>query len=98
MKILRTITEVLTWWESKLAFWKWLRKLKELINCLYVILTLEIDREAKKDYQWLTNLMFNDNEWNLLDKLIEFLILIERTTEFLGGQKYCTFSLIFSTI
>ncbi len=42
--------------------------------------------------------MFNDNEWNLLDKLIEFLILIERTTEFLGGQKYCTFSLIFSTI
>ena len=51
LKILRTITEVLTWWESKLAFWKWLRKLKELINCLYVTLALEIDREAKKDYQ-----------------------------------------------
>ena len=42
--------------------------------------------------------MLNDNEWNLLNKLIELLIPIERATEFLEGQKYCTFSLIFPTI
>ena len=42
--------------------------------------------------------MCNDDEWNLLDKLIELLIPIERATEFLGGQKYCTLSLIFPTI
>jgi hypothetical protein len=42
--------------------------------------------------------MLNDDEWNFLDKLIELLIPIERATEFLGGQKYCTLSLIFPTI
>ncbi len=57
-----------------------------------------MDCEAKKNYQRLTNLMLNDNKWNLLDKLIELLILIEKATEFLGGQKYCTLSLIFLTI
>ena len=88
LKILRTITEVPTWWGSKLASWKRLRKLKEPINRLYATLALEMDREAKKDYRRLTNLMLNDNEWNLLDKLIELLIPIERATEFLGGQKY----------
>jgi len=98
LKILRTITEVPTWWGSKLASWKRLRKLKEPINRLYATLALEMDREAKKDYRRLTNLMLNDNEWNLLDKLIELLIPIERATEFLGGQKYCTLSLIFPTI
>ncbi len=57
-----------------------------------------MDYKAKKDYQRLTNLMLNDNEWNLLDKLIEFLISIKRTTKFLEGQKYYTLSLIFPTI
>jgi hypothetical protein len=98
LKILRTVTEVPTRWGSKLASWKRLKELKEPIKRLYAVLALEVDREAKKDYQRLTNLMLNDNEWNLLDKLIELLIPIERATEFLGGQKYCTLSLIFPTI
>ena len=42
--------------------------------------------------------MLNDNEWNLLNKLIELLIPIERATEFLEGQKYCTLFLIFPII
>ncbi|GBB98494.1 hypothetical protein RclHR1_03240019 [Rhizophagus clarus] len=37
-------------------------------------------------------------EWNLLDKLIELFKPIEDATEFLGGQKYCTLSLIYPTI
>ena len=42
--------------------------------------------------------MLDDNEWKLLDELIKLLILIESATEFLGGQKYSTLSLIFPTI
>ncbi|GES84628.1 hypothetical protein GLOIN_2v1766858 [Rhizophagus clarus] len=67
--------------------WKRLRELKEPIKCLYTTLALEINHEAKKDYQQLTNLMLSDDEWNFLDKLIELLILIERATEFLGEEE-----------
>ena len=42
--------------------------------------------------------MLDDNGWKLLDKLIKLLIPIESATEFLGGQKYSTLSLIFPTI
>ncbi|EXX56166.1 hypothetical protein RirG_218670 [Rhizophagus irregularis DAOM 197198w] len=42
--------------------------------------------------------MLSDIEWKLLDKLIETLTPIESATQFLGGQKYCTLSLIFSSI
>ena len=42
--------------------------------------------------------MLNENEWNLLDELIKLLIPIESATEFLGGQKYSTLSLIYPTI
>ena len=97
-RILRTITEVPTRWGSKLASWKRLQKLKEPINRLCVTLALETDWESKNDYKRLKILMCNDDEWNLLDKLIELLIPIERATEFLEGQKYCTLSLIFPTI
>ena len=97
-KIFWTITEIPTKWELKLASWKRLQKLKEPINRLYATLALETDRKSKNDYKRLKNLMCNDNKWNLLDKLIEILIPIERATEFLGGQKYCTLSLIFPTI
>ncbi|GBB95898.1 hypothetical protein RclHR1_02640012 [Rhizophagus clarus] len=73
--------------ESTYTSWKRLRELKEPIKCLYTTLALEINHEAKKDYQQLTNLMLSDDEWNFLDKLIELLILIERATEFLGEEE-----------
>lgn len=98
LKILRTITEVPTRWGSKLASWKRLKKLKDPIKRVHATLALETDRDSKKDYQRLTNLMLNDNEWTLLNKLIELLIPIESATEFLGGQKYSTLSLIFPVI
>ncbi|GES99626.1 zinc finger BED domain-containing protein 1-like [Rhizophagus clarus] len=98
LKILRTITEVPTRWGSKLASWKRLKELKKPINRLCVTLGLETDYEARKDYQRLTALMLSDFEWKLLDKLIETLTPIESATQFLGGQKYCMLSLIFSSI
>ncbi len=98
LRILRTITKVATRWDSRLASWKWLKELKESIKRVHATLDLETDRESKKDYQKLDALMLEEIEWNFLDKLIDLFIPIEDATEFLGGQKYCTLSLIFSTI
>ncbi|CAG8537510.1 4684_t:CDS:2, partial [Racocetra fulgida] len=39
-----------------------------------------------------------DEEWDLLDQLIELFKPIEEATEWLSDQKYCTLSLIFPTI
>ena len=61
-------------------------------------LGIENDFQSKKDYKQLEKLMLEDYEWDLLNKLIELLKPIEDATEFLGGQKYCTLSLIFPTI
>ena len=98
LRILRTITEVATRWGSRLASWKRLKELKEPIKRVHATLDLETDRESKKDYQKLDALMLEEIEWNFLDKLIDLFIPIEDATEFLGGQKYCTLSLIFPTI
>jgi hypothetical protein len=72
--------------------------LKPAIKRVLVNLSIEIDYQSKKDYRQLQELMLNTYEWNLLDKFIELFKPIEDATEFLGGQKYCTLSLIYPTI
>jgi len=96
--ILRTITEVPTRWGSALASWRRLRKLKPAIKRVLVNLSTETDYQSKKDYKQLQERMLNTYEWDLLEKLIELFKPIEDATEFLGGQKYCTLSLIYPTI
>jgi hypothetical protein len=98
LKILRTITEVPTRWGSALASWRRLRELKPAIKRVLADLSIETDYQSKKDYRQLQERMLNTSEWNLLDKLIELFKPIEDATEFLGGQKYCTLSLIYPTI
>ena len=61
-------------------------------------LSLEASFQSKKDYKQLQERMLNAYEWDLLEKLIELFKPIEDATEFLGGQKYCTLSLIYPTI
>lgn len=97
-KILRTITEVPTRWGSALASWRRLRELKPAIKRVLADLSIETDYQSKKDYRQLQERMLNTSEWNLLDELIELFKPIEDATEFLGGQKYCTLSLIYPTI
>jgi hypothetical protein len=72
--------------------------LKPAIKRVLVNLSIEIDYQSKKDYRQLQELMLNTYEWNLLDKFIELFKPIKDATEFLGGQKYCTLSLIYPTI
>ena len=98
LHLLRTITEVPTRWDSALASWQRLRKLKPAIIRVLFNLSIENDSQSKKDYKQLEKLMLEDYEWDLLNKLIELLKPIEDATEFLGGQKYCTLSLIYPTI
>ena len=98
LHLLRTITEVPTRWGSALASWQRLRKLKPAIIRVLFNLGIENDFQSKKDYKQLEKLMLKDYEWDLLNKLIELLKPIEDATEFLGGQKYCTLSLIYPTI
>ena len=99
LRILRTINECPTRWGSALASWKRLYELKDPIKRVILNLSLEIDnKEAKKDYKELRDRNLKSWEWDLLNQLIKLFKPIEDATEWLGGQKYCTLSLIYPTI
>ncbi|CAG8493117.1 4633_t:CDS:2 [Rhizophagus irregularis] len=98
LKILRTINDVKTRWGSSLTSWKRLQKLKDPIKRVILNLCLENDNESQKDYKQLKKLYLSDYEWKLLDELIKIFEPIEEATEWLGGQKYCTLSLIYPSI
>ena len=98
LKILRTINECNTRWGSSLASWKRLKELKGPIQHVIFKLSLETSKEAKKDYEILKKRFLKYWEWDLLDHLIDLFKPIEEATEWLGGQKYCTLSLIYPTI
>src|SRR6266511_4684372 len=98
LRILRTINDVKTRWGSSLASWKRLQELKNPIKRVILNLSLEDNYEAKKDYKKLKNRYLKDYEWDLLNRLIEIFKPIEEATEWLGGQKYCTLSLMYPAI
>ncbi|CAG8811726.1 12212_t:CDS:1, partial [Gigaspora rosea] len=54
LKILRTINECNTRWGSSLASWKRLKELKDPIKHVIFNLSLENNKEAKKDHKILT--------------------------------------------
>ncbi|CAI2201998.1 3938_t:CDS:1, partial [Funneliformis geosporum] len=97
LKILRTINDVKTRWESFLASWKRLQVLKDPIK--QVLLNLCLENEFKKDYEKLKMRILLDYEKLkmrilldyekiLLKNLIVLFKPIEEATEWLGGQKY----------
>ncbi|CAG8790876.1 8665_t:CDS:1, partial [Gigaspora rosea] len=53
LRILKTINECNTRWGSSLASWKRLKELKDSIKHVLFKLSLETNREAKKDYEIL---------------------------------------------
>ena len=98
LRILQTINDVKTRWGSSLASWKRLQELKNPIKRVILNLSLEDGNEAKKDYNKLVIRNLKDYEWDFLNKLIEVFKPIEEATEWLGGQKYCTLSLMYPVI
>jgi hypothetical protein len=75
-----------------------LQRLKDPIKQVILNLCLENDNESQKDYKQLKKLYLSDYEWKLLNELIKIFEPIKEATEWLGGQKYCTLSLIYPSI
>lgn len=98
LQILRTIADCKTRWGSILASWKRLLELKEAIKRTLVTLRLDSNSSAIKDWKKLRKRYLKDCEWKLLEELCKLFQPIERATTFLGGEKYCTISLIYSTL
>ncbi|GBB99410.1 hypothetical protein RclHR1_03510004 [Rhizophagus clarus] len=98
LQILRTIADCKTRWGSTLASWKRLLELKEAIKRTLVTLRLDSNSSAIKDWKKLRKRYLKDCEWKLLEELCKLFQPIERATTFLGGEKYCTISLIYSTL
>ncbi|CAB5392432.1 unnamed protein product [Rhizophagus irregularis] len=98
LQILHIIADCKTRWESTLVSWKRLLELKEAIKRMLITLRLNSNSSAIKDWKKLRKRYLKDWEWKLLEELCKLFQLIERATTFLGGEKYCTISLIYSTL
>ncbi len=52
------------------------------------------DQDSKKDYKRLNAIMLTSEEWNLIHDLIPILNPFAEATEILGGNNYCTHSIM----
>ena len=68
--------------------------LQDAIKILDVKLANETDRSLKKDSKQLKEIMITDEEWNLLQNLVNVLEQFAVATDYLGGSTYCTYSII----
>jgi len=58
----------------------------------------ENDIDAKKDGKHLEKIMLNSDEWELLQQLVITLGPFEEATNYLGGKKYVTHSIMYPTL
>ncbi|CAG8784135.1 14209_t:CDS:1, partial [Rhizophagus irregularis] len=61
-------------------------------------LSTSTDREIKKDGNRLKRLLLNDDEWELLDQLVDLLMPFEEATREFSGNSYITLSRVIPTI
>ena len=88
------IADVATRWNSSFYAWARLIKLKSYIQALLVELMNSSETDAKKDGKHLEEIMLTSNEWDLLQELISILGPFEEATQYLGGEKYVTHSIM----
>jgi hypothetical protein len=96
--ILRCIQDVSTRWNSSYYAWDRLFYLKDAIIRLQADLLTSTNREDKNDGNKLRKIMLSEEEWELLDKLIDLLMPFENATRNFSGGTYVTLSTIISTI
>ncbi|GBC29861.2 zinc finger BED domain-containing protein 1-like [Rhizophagus irregularis DAOM 181602=DAOM 197198] len=96
--ILRCIQDVSTRWNSSYYAWDRLFFLKDAIIQLQTDLSTSTDREIKKDGNRLKKLLLNDDEWELLDQLVDLLMPFEEATREFSGNSYITLSRVIPTI
>ncbi|CAB5383759.1 unnamed protein product [Rhizophagus irregularis] len=95
---LRMIADVDTRWNSSYLAWKRLIKIKDLIDILASTMLIDPDLSTRRDGKRLKNINLTENEWQEISKLIIILEDFAGATEYLGGSKYATISLMYSVL
>ncbi|CAB5369823.1 unnamed protein product [Rhizophagus irregularis] len=73
-------------------------KIKDLIDILAFTMLINPDLSTRRDGKRLKNINLTENEWQEISKLIIILEDFAGATEYLGGSKYATISLMYSVL
>ncbi len=92
------ISDVETRWNSSYLAWKRLIKIKDLIDVLASTMVIDSDPSTRRDGKRLKKINLTKDEWEAINKLIVILEDFAEATEYLGGSKYTTISLIYSVL
>jgi hypothetical protein len=95
---LHVIADVTTRWNSSFLAWQRLLKLKDYINVLISTLSTKNDPDSKRDYKRLKQIMIEEEEWDVIKNLIPILKPFAEATNYLGGNKYCTYTIMVPTL
>lgn len=92
------IADVETRWNSSYLAWKRLIKIKHLIDILASTMLIDPDPTTRRDGKRLKNINLTEDEWQEIGKLVKVLEDFAEATEYLGGSKYTTISLMYSVL
>jgi hAT family C-terminal dimerisation region len=93
------VADISTRWNSTYYAWNRLIKIKAYIQMLIVeLVNNENDNDEKKDGKQLEKIMLSSDEWELLQELVITLGPFEEATNYLGGEKYITHSIMIPII
>ncbi|CAG8516550.1 4769_t:CDS:2, partial [Cetraspora pellucida] len=90
---LQNIKDIPTHWNSKFQSWKRLLELRFAIRWLLATLPLQ-GEDAQKDSIKLQKLMLQENEWELVQRLVKMLEPFNSATEYFSSGKYPTIASI----
>jgi len=92
------IADVETRWNSSYLAWKRLIKIKDLIDILASTMLIDPDPSTRRDGKRLKSINLTEDEWQEISKLVKVLKDFADATEYLGGSKYTTISLMYSVL
>ncbi|PKC55862.1 hypothetical protein RhiirA1_446717 [Rhizophagus irregularis] len=90
--VMRCVQDVQTRWNSSFYAWDRLFYLKDAIIQLQADLYTSTSREDKNDGIKLRKILLSEDEWDLLDKLVDVLLPFEEATREFSGGTYVTLS------
>ncbi|CAG8780000.1 20284_t:CDS:2, partial [Rhizophagus irregularis] len=88
--VMRCVQDVQTRWNSSFYAWDHLFYLKDAIIQLQADLYTSTSREDKNDGIKLRKILLSEDEWDLLDKLVDVLLPFEEATREFSGGTYVT--------
>ncbi len=92
------IDDVSTCWNSTYYAWERLIELKRAIKFLPRQLKSDLNKDTQKDGEKLEKIMLSDDEWLLIENLLDLLFEFEEVTRLLSGAKYCIISSMYPAI